>query len=383
MTDSVTPPKPKVTPTGVTVPSPLKYRKISFGNAELVDKQLVAGGSSAATPAQRVAAKKAIMENIGGKMNERFPARRLDEITERWGGSVVRGATHGETTASNLIEQWAYTSGDRDHRAIALQRAVQKEFGLDDVTMDALRKQNSANLLSENQFDKGLALFDEYEDELRFFVREQYNETQRWLKKRKRSSVTMFRGMVTKDAEWSTKGGAIKEYRLQPASSYSTDIFTAQNFTSEGAQRTIIAERIPADMILSNCKTGFGCLTEGEFTVLGGNHVGYVRDVSGITRVDKVPEFIADAKNTPGVAIAKSITKLVKAADLDQIEIPNLDENLTNADWTKSQFDLIETIQTTEELEEWIEAKGYTVAEVKKLPFYRLGRRDSGIIAGL
>ena len=55
---------------------------------------------------------------------------------------------------------------------------------------------------------------------------------------------------------------------LQPISSFSTSYRTARGFGSGGDTQTVIACVVPVEHILSTAKTGFGCLSEGEVTVL-------------------------------------------------------------------------------------------------------------------
>jgi hypothetical protein len=52
-----------------------------------------------------------------------------------------------------------------------------------------------------------------------------------------------------------------------------------------------------------------------------------------------------------------------------------LDDDLTNADWTKTTLDL--PVENVDELRAWLAARSWPVEELKKLPAYRLAL-DSG-----
>lgn len=63
------------------------------------------------------------------------------------------------------------------------------------------------------------------------------------------------------------------------------------------------------------------------------------------------------------------------------VRLPSPDESVENADWTKQSWDL--PIETIEELREWIEARGMTVAQFKRLPVYQLNVERVAFLAEL
>lgn len=160
-----------------------------------------------------------------------------------------------------LVNGWAGTSGDANPSAIAIQLAVKAEFGLTSSALGHFEK----NILA-----KATQLFESNQKVYKAFTRAMYNNTQARLKAEGINFVTLYRGVRTFDLEKAgIKGNEIvamlDKIGLQPASSYSTSLDTALEF----AHGQLIISRVPVNRILGTARSGFGCLSESEFVILG------------------------------------------------------------------------------------------------------------------
>jgi len=185
---------------------------------------------------------------------------------------------------SDLIRSWAGTSGDASPRAIAIQLAAQKEFGLAKATFAHFDKK----LLKEAN-----ALLTEYGKGLQAFLRAQYNLTQEFFKKNGITHLTGYRGMRFVDKVPGFKFGdkisiVNSKLQLQPVSSFSTDFNSAREFIAGGGKYKMLSQsEVPISRVLSTCQTGFGCKNEAEFVILGGTDSFKV-----VTFSTKLPEFL-------------------------------------------------------------------------------------------
>lgn len=171
------------------------------------------------------------------------------------------------STTRELIANWAGTSGDDNAIAVAMQRAAKTEFNLGESTLEHLTKE---------YVDAGFMQAEQ--DGLRAFVRAQYELTQKDLAEHGIEEMTLYRGMYYKANEipeevtrdWAFDGTVqVRSIAQQPMSSFSADMRTSFQFTGQGDYNAMIAVRVPAARILSTPRTGFGCLEEQEFVVLG------------------------------------------------------------------------------------------------------------------
>jgi len=197
----------------------------------------------------------------------------------------------GEETASFLIKGWATTSGDNNPQSIMMQLAARKEFGLDGTSIwwkkEALTKATTA--------------FEKHEVVTRRFLREMYNDTQAHLAKQGLKSVRMARGFkgsvgITDSTVANPMGHA--RIKLQPMSSFSSDLDIARGFTTpavgEAGQASLMFVEVPANRILSCPVTGYGCRHEYEWVVLGAQRAGGESVLATTFDFDKVRNGIWD-----------------------------------------------------------------------------------------
>lgn len=187
------------------------------------------------------------------------------------------GSTQTEHTTSALVSKWAGTSADDDEWSLAVQRAVQEEFGLDPASINVFADRD---VYAREEAEK---IYADQGPALRAFVRAMYENTQEQLAAENIKEVTVYRGMK---APRGGIGGAAQtvmvkdKLELQPASSFSAHFGVAEGFAGQGG--AIMAARIPAERILGSARTGFGCRGETEFVVLAGQNdtawVNYIGD---------------------------------------------------------------------------------------------------------
>jgi len=174
-------------------------------------------------------------------------------------GFKGRGPT--EPYASELVSSWAVTSGDNNPLAIAMQQAVQKEFGLPAWKWPA----EGLSEMRQRYSEEDIAA-------LQRFVRVMYNNTQEYLKEQGVEKLWLWRGMRLQDQE----GGFGKlSLDLQPASSFSTSYRWARGFSGIAGEKkqvgaTLIATEVPRERILGLPGYGWGCHAENELVVLSG-----------------------------------------------------------------------------------------------------------------
>lgn len=204
-----------------------------------------------------------------------------------------------ESTASRLVEVWAKTSADEHPWALAMQELAVEEFGLTDVSTfhfyDDLTSRERDALLGQVNLVK-----DQHGLPLRSFLRIQRDHTLEFLRERGIEEVTVYRGMsvdalpewvkgqdIPRGATWTDLSGYTNQLELQPLSSFALDPETAENFASfrEGDHAVMVAIDVPVEQIIGTCRTGFGCLREGEVVLLGGQFTGAAFNVPNLHSV--------------------------------------------------------------------------------------------------
>ncbi len=175
---------------------------------------------------------------------------------------------------ADLIRSWALTSSNSP-QATKLQWAAAEEF---DMYSDSHAHIRWHSGVAQRDYTREAA-------GLRAFLRAQYEETQKFLKENGITEVYGYRGLGFKDAKAARDAGFevmdfdfeyVGDFSLQPISSFSGNMDVASVFGADISQdgrtqiKVLLGTVIPAERILSTCRTGFGCLQECEFTVLGG-----------------------------------------------------------------------------------------------------------------
>ena len=258
---------------------------------------------------------------------------------EESGYEILRGGTpeaqeySRELATSKLVNQWANTSNDQNAISLAIQDAVQRVFGLDEVAPWEVREDIAREVAELN---------DLYGHVFEDFVRAQYEQTQERLDSLGVHTLTLGRGFnFTSPDYWALENGtpppdwfanaihdvvyngtdfarkeefqlsSKQDVLLRPISSFSSSIntvndFTGGEFSGYGAQLLV---DVPAQLILASPLTGVGCLNEFEFVIIGGNNVMSVLPVGSNFNIalDVLNAMEPEAAAAPTPAAAESL----------------------------------------------------------------------------
>lgn len=178
--------------------------------------------------------------------------------------SDVQNATASQQSVSQVIQTWAGSSDSDVVLSQVVQRAATEEFGLSDPASSMRR---ASPHLKERVND----MYSEIGPGVRVLLREMYNHTQEQLAAAGMKEVTLYRGMGNgpSGVMEAKQYGKPVQIKLQPASSFASDPDVARRFAGSGQRAAIYATTVPASRVLGTARTGFGCLHETEFVVLG------------------------------------------------------------------------------------------------------------------
>ena len=207
-----------------------------------------------------------------------------------WAGEGGEGAAAktrevlARNIADSLIEAWANTSSDSNMKSMMMQIAAADTFNLGATY--------SKSLLAGGIYDRAAALYEKHKPVVQSFLRGMQADTQAWLERNglaKDGYVTLYRGFGARSeqepglASVDLQKGAVVDVLLQPMSSYSSSYGTAYDFGS-GEVPLMTAIRVPVSKILSSARTGYGCLNESEFVILGGRYPSFIMRRGAVQR---------------------------------------------------------------------------------------------------
>lgn len=156
-----------------------------------------------------------------------------------------------ESVSNQLVSNWAASSNDSNPRSLALQVAAEREFGLKDTYEWQTDVINTETQLKH------------HEDLMRKFLRAQYENTQAWAKKHNVKYVRLRRGSDVHVGQVNS----VVEVKLRPMSSFTSNMPTATGFGHK-----VIEAVVPVEWLIGTARSGYGCLNEYEWVILGGTH---------------------------------------------------------------------------------------------------------------
>jgi hypothetical protein len=279
-----------------------------------------------------------------------------------------------------LVDQWASTSGDTDPKAVAMQIAANELF--EEGMLDHIRnpyKYKGIDPVQEVRFAEHLSSELKFNPGRKAFLQAQYDATQDYLSKNNIKEVIVYRGHEGKRSK--LEGGNDVEVNMQPLSSFSLNPKIARDFTasSDGGYPTpihpsVVASIVPARRIFSLPNTGIGCTSEKEVVVLGGKMKATV--IAGVLKLDEVfsAQTVRSAIDIRSYLTPKNFSSYPALGALlegkaAKKKLPNLDEDLENADWTKMTWDLPE--YGSVKFNQFFESSGMTLTKFKELPVYK------------
>ena len=184
-----------------------------------------------------------------------------------------------QNVASALISSWATSSSNGEMKSVALQIAAERHFGLGATY--------AKSLTTAGIYDRAAKFAGRHKAVLGAFLDRMHSSTQAWLTAQgiaKNGYVTLYRGWGARPTQEpgmqsiDLQHGSAVDVLLQPLSSFSSSFPTAHNFASPAGGMTPLMTmvRIPVHRILATARTGYGCLNESEFVVLGGRYPAFV-----------------------------------------------------------------------------------------------------------
>lgn len=187
---------------------------------------------------------------------------------------------------SLILRQWAQTSNGSDMRSLSLQEATAEEFDLkmskwQKSSLDAMRKDIRAQTPPGSSPESwALEHMDSSYSPLisrtreRAILRGMYDNTQSKLRDagyKPGDTVKLFRGMKH-DQPIGSKGDNVP-YRGNAMESWSVGYRPASAFAMPKSESrphgAVLGIEIPVENVLGTARTGFGCLSEGEFVIFG------------------------------------------------------------------------------------------------------------------
>ena len=167
---------------------------------------------------------------------------------------------------NDMIANWASTSNDSSPAALQMQERASRMFGIDlsDWQEQAIIKTEgylptrTPSPFTDDQVDK--------------FLKAMYDNTQTQLRAAGIDNVKLLRGIDLDAADLR----ALKETGLRNGDTIimnqnTMESWTLNESTSKDFGNLIIEVDVPVDRIIGSARTGFGCLDEYEFIVLGSN----------------------------------------------------------------------------------------------------------------
>jgi hypothetical protein len=185
--------------------------------------------------------------------------------------NLPRGrALDAAKVSQGILDQWAASSADANPRSVALQLSAADLMGF---------APHVPRSWEQSAIDNGTRLAERHARVLGSALGHVYDRTQQELKAAGIETVEVYRGLTVPKAEYTPTldKAHVGPVRLQPLSSFSTNVSTAHDFAHDtldpdrptGQVGVVMATRIPRSRIFSTPRTGPGCLSEWECIILG------------------------------------------------------------------------------------------------------------------
>ena len=177
-----------------------------------------------------------------------------DDLVSNLSGSTGTS----QENVNEIIGEWAETSNDMSRQAISMQEAVSEEFGV------PLSDWQESNRIRSKGFVP--------RDDERKLLRDMYTTTQAELKTagyKPGDTVTLYRGYEGAKGSSIPDRGTDVNYAGNAMESWSILPSIAGSFGSNPIRGRVLSMNVPVENVLSIATTGFGCLPEGEFVILG------------------------------------------------------------------------------------------------------------------
>lgn len=174
---------------------------------------------------------------------------------------------------NTIIKQWAMSSNDTDMRSLALQKDASDEFG---VPLSRWQQDNYASAKAGGGKHSAEPLYNS--DVQRATLRAMYENTQAMFEShgyKPDDTIRLYRGTGLGSVRSRTgygvslKKGDVVNYTGNAMESWSVSLNAAKNFGSIWLRLDV-----PVRNVIGSAASGFGCLGEGEFVIMGGSLPG-------------------------------------------------------------------------------------------------------------
>jgi len=197
---------------------------------------------------------------------------------------------------NHFIKQWAYSSNDNDMRSLAVQQSASDEFGvpMSEYTLGKIEMvQNRIKNMVDDQMryegkdaDRAEVLRDILETtpgfqsllpdaQQRVLLNAMYNNTQNMLASAgfaPGDTIRLRRGVgFDHETAGGWKRGDVVDLAGNALESWSVAKSAAKSFaqTMIADYGVVLEMDVPIEMIMGTARTGFGCMSEGEFVLMG------------------------------------------------------------------------------------------------------------------
>lgn len=171
---------------------------------------------------------------------------------------------------NEMIGKWADTSNDNDGKALSMQQAASEEFdvSLSDWQQGKIdRRATQIQLFGEGPGDRPILP----RDQERSVLRTMYNQTQETLASagyKPGDTIRLYRGYDFGTTPPSK--GTVMNYQGNAMESWSFSLAIARTFAeSKSLDSIVVGMDVPIENVIGCAKSGFGCLNEGEFVIVG------------------------------------------------------------------------------------------------------------------
>ena len=221
--------------------------------------------------------------------------------------------------AAQLVAAWAGSSGGANPISNAMQLAIRDAFEMKhaDVAYDALKVLSGTGGNEEMLYHKAAAsLSVKYEtpeqkatvrSAMRDFVLAQYHNTQDVFKAKGITHVYVARGSGGNVGVMKDDAATHGHIKLQPASSFSTNMPTAHGFAGGDS---VYMVKVPTSQVLGSACSGYGCTGEFELVVLAHPKTSAIRiPASKAYSLDQATHHVKQTIKTGPSMSAEAIAK--------------------------------------------------------------------------
>jgi hypothetical protein len=179
-------------------------------------------------------------------------------------------------TTNEIIKRWAASSNDDDVNSLAIQQEAAKMFGsslsewqqskIDTMErgMESIVRRDGKLVTVPGKLEPNIAT----RPEIRRVLNAMYDHTQAELANAGFPEyVTLRRGV----GGAVFKEGSVQQVYQNALSSFTSNVSIAHSFAFDTRGGVVIEIQVPRSRILATARTGFGCLNEYEFVLIGNN----------------------------------------------------------------------------------------------------------------